>query len=121
MNSQFVSDVGVFSIAWNSKKAESLVSFVKRFEHALLHGHKEPARALYEKIKALCTKLDEKFPRTNPLIVEISRHQLYGGMQTKVSVKPSRRDGMFSDSYWIIITCIDVKSEFDFNQEGGLS
>lgn len=113
MKSQFVSDVSVFSAAWKSNKAKDVVSFVKRFEHVLLTDDKElPAKVLFTRIKELCSNVDSKFPKTLPLLVEMSRGQLYGGMQSKISIKPSRRDGSFSDSYWVIMTLIDMKNYF---------
>ena len=115
---QFVSDVSVFSAAWHSKKAEKLIAFVKRYEHALLSNDDSlPSDVLLVKIKKLCDKLDNEFPKTLPLLVEMSRDQLYGGMQSKISIKPSRRDGSFSDSYWVIMTLIDVKNNFDFSND----
>lgn len=118
MNRQFVSDVGVFSAAWKSNKAKDVVSFVKRFEHVLLTDDKDlPAKVLFARIKELCSNVDSKFPKTLPLLVEMSRDQLYGGMQSKISIKPSRRDGSFSDSYWVIMTLIDVKNCFWTREE----
>lgn len=115
---QFVSDVSVFSAAWHSKKAEKLIAFVKRFEHAILTDDKYlPAKDLFVRIKKLCANIDSKFPKTLPLLVEMSRDQLYGGMQSKISIKPSRRDGSFNDSYWVIMTLIDVKNNFDFSND----
>lgn len=113
MNRQFVSEVGVFSAAWHSKKAEGLIAFVKRYEHAIVSDMGNlPDKALLLKVQKLCAELDKKFPKTQPLIVERSRDDLYGGKMSKISVKPSRRDGSFSDSYWVIMTLIDVKHEF---------
>ena len=118
MKRQFVSDAGVYSAAWKSKKAEDLVALVKRYEHALLCDAEDlPAKTLSAKIEKLCSKLDKKFPRTMPLLVEHSRHVLYGGKQSKISVKPARRDGGFNDSYWVILTLIDVKTDFDLSND----
>lgn len=120
MKSQFVSDVSVFSAAWKSNKAKDVVSFVKRFEHAILTDDKDlPAIVLFERIKKLCVNIDSKFPKTLPLLVEMSRGQLYGGMQSKISIKPSRRDGSFNDSYWVIMTLIDMKNYFLAREEAG--
>ena len=111
MNRQFVSDVSVYSAAWKSDKAKDVVSFVKRFEHVLLTDDKDlPAKVLFTRIKELCSNVDSKFPKTLPLLVEMSRDKLYGGMKSNISIKPSRRDGNFSDSYWVIMTLIDVKN-----------
>lgn len=113
MKRQFVSDVVVFSIACHAKKAEELIALVKSYEHALLSADKvQPAEALFLKIKDLCALLDAEFPRTMPLLVEHSRHELNAGVISKISVKPSRRGGGFSDSYWVIMTLIDVKHDF---------
>ena len=118
MKYQFVSDVSVFSAAWHSKKAEKLIAFVKRYEHALLSNDDSlPVAVLSVKIKKLCYKLDKEFPKTLPLLVDVSRDKLYRGKQSKISVKPSRRDGSFSDSYWIIVTLIDVKNNFDLSND----
>lgn len=115
---QFVSDVGVFPAAWHSKKAEKLIAFVKRYEHALLSNDDSlPSDVLLVKIKKLCDKLDNEFPKTLPLLVDVHRGNLYGGRQSQISVKPSRRDGSFSDSYWVIVTLIDVKNNFDFSND----
>lgn len=115
---QFVSDVSVLSAAWHSKKAEKLIAFVKRYEHALLSNDDSlPSDVLLVKIKKLCDKLDNEFPKTLPLLVDVYRGNLYGGRQSKISVKPSRRDGSFSDSYWVIVTLIDVKNNFDFSND----
>lgn len=113
MKRQFVSDVGVFSIAYHAKKAEDLIALVKSYEHSIVSDKGNlPDKVLFLKVQKLCATLDKKFPRTMPLLVERSRHNLYGGMMSKISVKPSRRDGSFSDSYWVIMTLIDVKHEF---------
>ena len=113
MKRQFVSDVGVFSIAYHAKKAEDLIAFFKRYEHSIVSDKGNlPAKVLFLKVQKLCATLDKKFPRTIPLLVEHSRHKLYGGIMSKISVKPSRRDGSFSDRYWVIITLIDVKHDF---------
>ena len=115
---QFVSDVSVFSAAWHSKKAEKLIAFVKRYEHALISNDDSlPSDVLLVKIKKLCDKLDNEFPKTLPLLVDVCRGNLYGGRQSKISVKPSRRDGSFSDSYWVVVTLIDVKNNFDFSND----
>lgn len=113
MKRQFVSDVGIFSAAWHSKKAEDLIAFVKSYEHSIVSDKGNlPDKVLFLKVQKRCAALDKKFPRTMPLLVEHSRHKMYGGMVSKISVKPSRRDGSFSDSYWVIITLIDVKHDF---------
>ena len=117
MKRQFVTEVGVFAIAWKAKKAEALIAFVKRFEHALLQDDDYPAKVLCVKIRKLCRELDEKFPKTMPLQVDIWRGKEYGGMKSEISVKPTRRDGSFSDSYWVIIRLFDVKTDFDFSQD----
>lgn len=52
MKSQFVSDVSVLSAAWKSNKAKDVVSFVKRFEHALLTDDKYlPAKVILSDTK----------------------------------------------------------------------
>lgn len=113
MKRQFVSDVSIFSAAWHSKKAEDLIAFVKSYEHSIVSDKGNlPDKVLFLKVQKRCEALDKKFPRTMPLLVEHSRHKLYGGMMSKISVKPPRRDGSFSDSYWVIITLIDVKHDF---------
>lgn len=117
MKRQFVTEVGVFSIAWKAKKAEKLIAFVKRFEHALLQDDDFPAKVLCVKIQKLCRELDEQFPKTMPLQVDIWRGKEYGGMKSEISVKPTRRDGSFSDSYWVIIRLFEVKTDFDFSQD----
>ena len=98
MKRQFVSDVGVFSIAYHARKAEDLIALVKSYEHSIVSDKgNQPDKVLFLKVQKLCATLDKKFPRTMPLLVEHSRHKLYGGMMSKISVKPSRRDGSFSD------------------------
>ena len=118
MKRQFVSEVGILSAAWHSKKAEDLIAFVKRYEHALLSDAEElPSTVLTAKISKLCAKLDAKFPKTMHLLVDNWRGKLYNGMHSKVSVKPARRDGSFSDSYWIMITLIDVKNDINLSND----
>lgn len=118
MKRQFVSEVGVYSAAWNSKKATDLIAAVKCLEHALLSDDEElPSKAVYQKIYNLCSKLDKVFPKTLPLQVEHSRDKFYGGMRSVISIKPTRRDGSFSDSYWIMIYLIDVKRDFDYTED----
>ena len=113
MKRQFVSEVGVFFIAYHARKAEDLIALVKSYEHTIVSDKGNlPDKVLFLKVQKLCATLDKKFPRTMPLLVEHSRHKLYGGMMSKISVKPSRRDGSFSDSYWVIMTLIDVKHDF---------
>lgn len=115
---QFVTEVGVYSIAFKSKKAQPIIDFAKRFEHALLTDDEElPSKALYREIKKLCADADKDYPRTQPLIVHEYRSKCYSGMMTEISVKPARKDGSFSDSYWIMIKLIDVKNEFDLSLE----
>ena len=117
MKRQFVYDVAVFSVAYKSKKAERLISFAKRYEHALLQDNGYPSAVLLKKIQKMCHELDKEFPKTLPMQVDIWRGKEYGGMKTEISIKPTRRDGSFSDSYWVIIRLFDVKTDFDFSQD----
>ncbi len=125
MKRQFVTEVGVFAIAYKSMKSKSLIALAKRFEHTLLSDDEElPSKTLFQTIKKLCADLDKDFPRTQPLLVEEYRSKCYSGMMTQISIKPARKDGSYSDSYWIMIKLIDVKNEYDLkreNQEGGAS
>ena len=118
MKRQFVTEVGVFAIAYKSKKSQSLIALAKRFEHTLLSDDEElPSKTLYQTIKKLCADLDKDFPRTQPLLVREYRSKCYSGMMTEISVKPARKDGSFSDSYWVMIKLIDVKAEYDLARE----
>ena len=118
MKRQFVSEVGVYAIAYKSKKSQPLIALAKRFEHALLSdGEALPSKTLYQTIKKLCADLDKDYPRTQPLIVREYRSKCYDGMMTEISIKPARKDGSFSDSYWIMIKLIDVKNEYDLKHE----
>lgn len=118
MKRQFVTEVGVFAIAYKSKKSQSLIALAKRFEHTLLSDDEElPSKTLYQAIKKLCADLDKDFPRTQPLLVEEYRSKCYSGMMTQITIKPARKDGSFSDSYWVVIKLIDVKAEYDLALE----
>lgn len=118
MKRQFVTEVGVYAIAYKSKKSQSLIALAKRFEHTLLSDDEElPSKTLYQTIKKLCADLDKDFPRTQPLLVEEHRSKCYSGMMTQISIKPARKDGSFSDSYWVMIKLIDVKAEYDIALE----
>lgn len=118
MKRQFVTEVGVYAIAYKSKKSQSLIALAKRFEHTLLSDDEElPSKTLYQTIKKLCADLDKDYPRTQPLLVGEYRSKCYSGMMTEISVKPARKDGSFSDSYWVMIKLIDVKAEYDLALE----
>ena len=118
MKRQFVTEVGVYAIAYKSKKSQSLIALAKRYEHTLLSDDEElPSKTLYQTIKKLCTDLDKDYPRTQPLLVREYRSKCYSGMMTEISVKPARKDGSFSDSYWVMIKLIDVKAEYDLALE----
>lgn len=118
MKRQFVTEVGVYAIAYKSRKSQSLIALAKRFEHTLLSDDEAmPSKTLYQTIKKLCEDLDKDYPRTQPLLVEVCRSKCYSGMMTVISVKPARKDGSFSDSYWVMIKLIDVKAEYDLALE----
>lgn len=118
MKRQFVTEVGVYAIAYKSKKSQSLIALAKRFEHTLLSDDEAmPSKTLYQTIKKLCADLDKDYPRTQPLLVREYRSKCYSGMMTEISVKPARKDGSFSDSYWVMIKLIDVKAEYDLALE----
>ena len=118
MKRQFVTEVGVYAIAYKSKKSQSLIALAKRFEHTLLSDDEElPSKSLYQTIKKLCADLNKDFPRTQPLLVEEYRSKCYSGMMTEISIKPARKDGSFSDSYWVMIKLIDVKAEYNLALE----
>ena len=120
MKRQFVTEVGIYDIAYKMKKAADLIAFAKRFEHALLSDNAElPSKTLAKKVRKLCEQLDEQFPKTLPFQVDEWRGKCYGGMKSDITVKPTRRDGSFSDSYLVQISLIDVKSDIDLSQEGG--
>lgn len=118
MKRQFVTEVGVYAIAYKSKKSQSLIALAKFYEHTLLSDDEAmPSKTLYQTIKKLCADLDKDFPRTQPLLVREYRSKCYSGMMTEISVKPARKDGSFSDSYWVVIKLIDVKAEYDLALE----
>lgn len=118
MKRQFVTEVSVYAIAYKSKKSQSLIALAKFYEHTLLSDDEAmPSKTLYQTIKKLCADLDKDFPRTQPLLVEEYRTKCYSGMMTQISVKPARKDGSFSDSYWVMIKLIDVKAEYDLALE----
>lgn len=118
MKRQFVTEVGVYAIAYKSKKSQSLIALAKFYEHTLLSDdEKLPSKTLYQTIKKLCADLDKDYPRTQPLLVREYRSKCYSGMMTEISVKPARKDGSFSDSCWVMIKLIDVKAEYDLALE----
>ena len=117
MRRMVVSRVTEYSIAFKSIKGHQLISFIRPFASALLHDDKDPSVAFFSKIKEFCRKLDEASTHTTRLLVNRSRSDGH----VVITVKPSRRDGSFSDSYWLFIELVEVISDVYLNQEGGLS
>lgn len=83
-------------ITYNAKNQKSILvnDYVMRFKHKLIKG-KKPAIALVKAIKDYCKILDEKFPRTRPLIVQsyalqgdVNHITIYCGDPTSMSGQP---------------------------------
>ena len=54
MKRQFVTEVGVYAIAYKSKKSQSLIALAKFYEHTLLSDDEAmPSKTLYQTIKKL--------------------------------------------------------------------
>ena len=107
MRRMIVSRVTEYSIAFKSIKVNQLISFVRPFVSALLHDDKDPSVTFFSMIKDRCRELDEASPQTTRLLVNRSR----SGNHVVITVKPSRRDGSFSDSLWLYIELVDVISD----------